>query len=247
MSAGKEKRAMLKVKRNLVVLLAAVLALSAFAGCGRKEDTAVPAAAEQELQHNAEGGADGNAAEQREENNALTAPAVIKNTTSVFTGDTLIEIPMGSEDGENSAKLCTVKMGADYLVAGQMINTQGETELIGQAFATHLSDLSFDNTFITEAVVGAQGEINDKYTFMVSPSSKFSVDLVKESISNGVDINTDGKHAAYATYESRFDALFVYTLNDDWTFVIEYSGDLPNRISVREFGETFYGLVTPVL
>lgn len=169
-----------------------------------------------------------------------------ENNTKVYIGDSVVDIAMGSENGASSTKLCDVKMGANYLISGKCINELGEKEQIGASVSPQVSEVSLEDSFVAEAVVRAQGDVNDEYIFMISPSTQYNVDMVKEKIPNGVEVNYDGNHQAYITDEGRFDALFIYALNNDWVLVVEYTGDLTKNMNLDELGKEFYQLVTPV-
>lgn len=228
-------------KMMILVLIVAILALSACSGKakdtgnvsqpGEQTDVSQTETVEQD------GESDVVEAEKSEDNAVRNA-----NTTRVYTCDSVIEVPMGA----GSMKLCDVKMGADYLLSGELSDEAGKTEDIGSAVSSTVAEISFDDKFVTKAYVGSQGNINDTYAFGVYLSSETSVEDVESTLPNGVKIDSDADHYAYFTEDGRFAALFVYKLSDDYTLMIGYDGGLVDKMSAEEIAHEFYNLVTPV-
>ena len=254
MSAGKEKHAMLKVKRNLVVLLATVLALSAFAGCGRKEDTAAPTTAEQGIQNNAEDGADENAIEQQDEDKAPATGNVSSGYADVYIGaDSVSDITMGTFTGSAQEPLCNVKMPNSYYMASLYTDETGQSQTMLETNGKLISEIAESGVLgtcpyvPTTVVITAQGNADDSYTFTIVDTGTISVASEKEYAPGGIEIDPGSEHEAYVYSTSgQFDVVMAYRLNENWTLLIENGGELKDKMTLDEIGQAFYELVTPV-
>ena len=255
MSAGKEKHIILKAKRNLVVLLAAVLALSAFAGCGRKEDAAAPTTVEQEIQNNAEDGADENVIEPQDEDKTPVTENVSSGYADVYIGaDSVFDVTMGTFTDSAQTPLCKVSMPDSYYMASLYTDEAGQSQTMLETNGKLVSEIAESGVLETcpyvptTVVITAQGNADDSYTFTIVDTGTISVASEKEYAPGGIEIAPGSEHEAYVYSTSgQFDVVMAYRINEDWTLLIENSGGLKNRMTLSEIGKAFYGLVTPVL
>lgn len=228
------------------ILMTIVLCLSlCLAGCGGKESNEAKPADNNKVEEQTSKTNDKQAGD-KEGEEKTSVEGVMPNDTKAYRCDYVVEVPMGISDKGQSKQLCSIKMGADYYISGSSITLSGEKESIGSEVSPQISELNLNDCYITKAYVGAQGSIDDSYAFSIQPSSENSVEDIEANIPNGVKVASDTEHPAYLTEDSRYGALFAYQVNEQYTLIIGYDGELTNKLSAEEIGQEFYDLITPV-
>lgn len=178
-----------------------------------------------------------------------------KNETSVYVGaDLVADVAMGScIDGKQTA-LCTVKIPTNYIIASLYLDENGERQSMAETDGKLVSEVAAgdgslaNSTEVPDTVVlTAQGSVDNKYTFAIVDSETISIESEKEYAPGGIDVNTGNGHDAYVyAANGQFDVVLVYEINEDWTLLIQNSGQLKDEMSIEEIGQEFYKVVTPV-
>ena len=242
-----------QIRKITCLILTAVLAVS-FAGCGRKEDTAAPTTAEQEIQNNAEDGTDGNVVEQQDEDKTPVTENVSSGYADVYIGaDSVSDVTMGTFTGGAQTPLCKVSMPDSYYMASLYTDEAGQSKTMLETNGKLVSEIAESGVLETcpyvptTVVITAQGNADDSYTFTVVDTESISIASEKEYAPGGIEIDPGSEHEAYVYSTSgQFDVVMAYRINEDWTLLIENSGELKDRMTLDEIGKAFYGLVTPI-
>ena len=247
------------MRKAYCVILALCLASIVMAGCGKnveKTEETKPVETQAETQSPAEEKAEPEVreeektaeAEEKKEENMQDAAGVY------MTSAKLADIPIGAYvDGEQKV-LCSVKMPENYVIASLYMDESGVadkemTETNGRVISAVIEDKSLEsseNVPSTVIITSAENTMNT-YTFGIVQSSRVSLETEKEFAPDGIDIAVGTDHDAYAYSTSgHFNMVLVYEINDDWTLLVENSGELKDKMSLEDFGKEFYGLVSPV-
>lgn len=178
-----------------------------------------------------------------------------KNDTSVYPeADLVTDVAMGScIDGKQTA-LCTVKIPTNYIFGSLYLDENGERQAMKETDGKLVTEvIASDGSIANRAevpdtlVLSAQGSVDNKYTFAIVDSKTISVESEKEYAPGGIDVNTGNGHDAYVHVATgQFDVVFVYEINEDWSLLIQNSGQLKDELSIEEIGQEFYKVVTPV-
>ena len=165
------------------------------------------------------------------------------HTTDEFDENSVIEVAMGPSAGASSSALCKVKIPASYYIAGEETDSAGNTKAIGAAVVPQVGTLDLGDRFFTKACVRSEGTVNGTYDFEIYPTSEYTVEDVETSMPNGIEIEHDSFHPAYITDAGRYEALFVYALDENWVLAIGYDGDLTEQMSLNDLGKKFYEMI----
>lgn len=178
-----------------------------------------------------------------------------KNETSVYPGaDLVTDVAMGScIDGKQTA-LCTVKIPTNYIFGSLYLDENGESQSMKETDGRLVSEVVASDGSVVKrtevpdtVVLTAQGSADNSYTLVIVDSETISVESEKEYAPGGIDLNTGSGHDAYIhAATGQFDVVFVYEINEDWSLLIQNSGQLKDELSIEEIGQEFYKVVTPV-
>lgn len=176
------------------------------------------------------------------------------NDTAVYiNSDRVADVNMGACVNGEQKVLCAVKLPANYYMTSLYMDEYGQSNTMLETNGKLLEDVVKEDALENCAqvpvtvVMTAQGDANNSYTFAIVDSATISVESEKDYAPGGIDVNTSGDHDAYAyTTSGQFDVVLVYEINDEWTLLIENSGQLKDTMSLEEIGQEFYRLVTPI-
>lgn len=178
--------------------------------------------------------------------------SVVNNNIGAYVNvESLVDVKMGIfEDGKQKA-LCTVKIPTNYIVSSLYMDQNGEHQTMSSTNANIVSNVikngGFDNPNEIPDTIVLDGE-GGNYSFAIGKSDIVSVQSEKEYAPGGIDIVSNSIHKAYIhkSVKGTFDYVFVYDINDKWSLVLQYKGDLMDKISLQKFGQELYKLITTI-
>lgn len=178
-----------------------------------------------------------------------------ENGYGVYSGaNTVAEMEMGVYENGETKVLCTVQLPTNCVLSSLYMNENGEEETMLETNGKQLSDIldlgiyEESGKISSTIVIGMPGNVDNSYTFTIFDAETYSVDYEKEFTPDGIDIEVGKGHDAYVCYDKteQFDLVFAYQINEEWTLLIRNSGELKNQMSLEEFGQEMYQLITPV-
>lgn len=167
--------------------------------------------------------------------------------------DSMVDVKMGAYDLDMQKELCSIKMPSNYRINSSLyMDEKGKQQSMPESNAKVLSEIINDgnignseqipNTILIEGEGGT-------YSFAIGKSNIVSAVSEKDYAPGGIDIVSNGTHNAYihnSINHNYFDIVFVYDINNKWSLVVQYKGDLTNKISLQQFGQELYKTITTI-
>ena len=241
--------------KKALVMLVLFLAFG-LAGCSTKNTD--DSTSNQETQVETTESSEGDTAKEDNGDNTTSSVAeeveTSNNDTAVYVNSAKVaDVNMGACVNGEQTVLCAVKLPADYYMTSLYMDEYGQSNTMLETNGKLLEEVAKDGALENceqvpaTVVMTAQGDANNSYTFAIVDSSTISVESEKDYAPGGIDVNAGSGHDAYAyTTSGQFDVVLVYEINDEWTLLIENSGQLKDTMSLEEIGQEFYNLVTPI-
>lgn len=177
-----------------------------------------------------------------------------KNKYGVYIGaEEVTELEMGiTENGEQKV-LCTIKLPMNCFLSSLCMNETGEEETMLETNGNLLADTlalgeyQKSGKIPSTIMMGIEGGVDNTYTITIVDAERISVESEKEYAPGGIEIGRGEGHDAYA-YErtGQFDLVLAYRLNENWTLLVQNSGEVKDHMSVEEFGQEMYQLIMPM-
>lgn len=181
------------------------------------------------------------------------AAADIDDTASyIYTGaDAVTDVAMGTCIEGKQTRLCTIKVPTNYIIASLYMDENGERHTMPETDGKIVSDVIANGGLAGHSevpdtiVLGAQGNIDNSFTFAITDSETISVESEEEFAPGGIEAETaDGQKAYIYETSGQFDIVMVYELNKDWTLMVGNTGGLKDSFSLEEIGRGLYSIVS---
>lgn len=177
-----------------------------------------------------------------------------KNQYSVYIdAEEVAEMEMGVNENGQQKVLCTIKLPMNYFTAASYMTETGEETSMQEINGNLLMDILDLGTYeksgkiSSTIVLTASGEVDNSYTITIVDAERISVESEKDYAPDGIEISSGEGHDAYAYARTgQFDLVLAYQLNENWTLLVENSGEVKDHISLEEFGKEIYQLITPI-
>ena len=168
---------------------------------------------------------------------------------NIFTGsEEWTEIEMGITESDTPKALIKIKLPKDYYFGGGIVDESGEKysepDMEGM-LSTIISQGQLVKYLPGSAYMSSYGEENHMFNLAFLPSNKLNVSDERASNTGGVSVGEGKEHEAYI-YEYEDSWRFVYKVDDSWTILSHYMGDDQGKLSIEEFGQELYNIITPM-
>lgn len=239
------------MKRRLV--MAMLCATMVFAGCSGSEsetEKTENSSTETDIQE---------PVDEKKEDEDVSAESgnvsTTENTYGVYIGaESVTEMEMGVNENGEQEVLCRIKLPTNCFLSSLNMNENGEEETMLETNGNLLSDIlelghyQKSGKIPSTIMMTIQGKADCSYTLSIFDSEEYSVAWEKDFTPDGIDIGAGSDHEAYVCYDAteQFDLVFAYQISEDWTLLVRNSGDVKDQMSLEEFGQEMYQLITPL-
>lgn len=239
-------------KRLVIALLAGMVVLAT--GCTKKEEKKEePIQTEQEQtdvsQENQEEPIQG----ESEENTSMKEVAAGEDSTEIFPeSGGILELPLGLEVNGEIVQACTVKAPADYIIAGNGYDKNGQqdaTLMDGETLKKYFESGDLNEENVTYAIAGLD-DVAIRYEIYTTEMG--GIEVEKENSPDGVDVGTEeipgyGYMDTNTVADGRTPFCTAIQLNDDIIVILRYGGPEVENLEMQEMAEKLYGLITPTV